>query len=393
MFFTKSLQTSCIRTARVRRDILLADLHTKIEACEQNTERANYLWRLSTLQNDANFENARAVADSIEYGNPRYTEADVRAANTFLSGIQYPEYGYSLKDGMRVYKAAKTKTIKTAKDLGKIDLAVSSFLFTHGKKDIPLADITRKQVKLWLNELDKSGKTKKNYLIFLRGIWNHAVDLEEIPEGNNPFDKHNVSTSDTQNYQLYTNKELLDIFADVRTQTKITYRLIPMMGLVTGCRLEELCQLRSEDVRVEDGVPYIHIRKGKTKAAQRDVPLHPWVAGEVQQQAKKTKGDYLFPSLPTRENGTRSDSMSKWYGRLKRKHGVTTRDKAFHSLRVHMATALERGEVPEETATFILGHERNFSMSYGTYSKGKTIKQLYDAVVAAKFPDGVLELP
>ncbi|WP_257286518.1 tyrosine-type recombinase/integrase [Endozoicomonas sp. SESOKO1] len=391
-FYVKSLGTSCIKTARIRRDMLLAEIHRKIEACEEDSDRANYLWRLSILQNDPNYEHAWERSQIIidpDYSE-RFNEADIKAANTFMYGTQYPEFGYSLKDAAKPYKEFKAQTLKSVKDLGKIDLAVTSLLFSMGLKDTPLTSITRKQVKHWLSQLDAAGKTKKNYLSALRGIWNYAVDLEEIPEGNNPFDKHSISTKDTQSYQLFADHELSAIFADIMEQPKVERRLIPMMGLVTGCRIEELCQLRSEDVKDENGVPYISIREGKTKAATRLVPLHPWIAGEVLQQAEKTKGDYLFPALSTREDGKRSDAFSKWFGRVKKKHGVTSRDKAFHSLRVHTATAFERGNVPEETATFILGHERNMSMSYGLYSKGKTISQLYDAVLAASFPDCVV---
>ena len=49
-----------------------------------------------------------------------------------------------------------------------------------------------------------------------------------------------------------------------------------------------------------------------------------------------------------------------------------------------MATALERGDVPEETATFILGHERTVSMSYGLYSKGKTVSVYTELFTGSK---------
>jgi len=389
-YLIQPLDTTKLSIAQKRRDVLLAELHQKIELSLAEDERSIYRWRLSTLTNNPDQDNARDLALILDHDNPWAKEQDIQAANTFLYGKQYSEYGYSLKDAAKPYKAEKAKVLKSVKDLGKVDLAVTSFLESLSVKDIPLTSITRKLVKQWINNIDKAGKTKKNYLSALRNVWNYAVDIEEIPEGNNPFDRHNISTKATQSYQPFEDNELSAIFAELMSQPRLHRRLIPMMGLVTGCRIEELCQLRSEDVKEEDGVPYISIREGKTKAATRLVPLHPWIATEVLQQAEKTKGDYLFPTLTTREDGIRSDSLSKWFGRLKKRHGVTRRDKSFHSLRVHMATALERGDVPEETATFILGHERTMSQSYGLYSKGKTIRQLYDAVLSAKFPECVV---
>ena len=54
-----------------------------------------------------------------------------------------------------------------------------------------------------------------------------------------------------------------------------------------------------------------------------------------------------------------------------------------------MATALERAGIPESTATWILGHERRLSMTYGLYSKGLALDQLSEAVEKIELPDWI----
>ena len=125
---SKSLGTSCIKTARIRRDVLLAELHQKIELSLAEDERSIYRWRLSTLTNNPDQDNARELALILDHDNPWATEQDIEAANTFLYGKQYPEYGYSLKDAAKPYKEEKAKVLKSVKDLGKVDIAIASFL-------------------------------------------------------------------------------------------------------------------------------------------------------------------------------------------------------------------------------------------------------------------------
>lgn len=378
-FYTKSLETGDIREARKRRDVLLGELQQQIDSIIGGDERSTYRWWLSLLENDKP-ENAQAVAEEIEADREGLPAQ--RAANTYLSGKEYPEYGYSLKDATASYKLFKESRLKSKKDIGKADLAVSSFLASIKVNDVPLESVRRRQVADWLEGLDKSGKTKKNYISALIGVWKRAEDMEEV-SGNNPFAGHTVSTSDTQSYQMFTDEELEAVFKVVLKESG-ERRLIPLLGLATGCRIEELCQLRVDDL-IEDGERlYIQIREGKTKAAERVVPVHSAVAEQLRVWAGGREG-WLFDLKET--GGKRSHALSKWFGRIKSKVVGADRSKSFHSLRVHMATAFERAGVVESTAAWILGHERKMTMSYGVYSKGMAWDQLTEAVEAIQLPD------
>ena len=78
-------------------------------------------------------------------------------------------------------------------------------------------------------------------------------------------------------YDADTLKKLFD----VKRKGAANYWL-PYLGLYQGARLEELCQLRVEDVKTEPGTGIVYLdihgrdgRKVKTQSSERKVPLHP----------------------------------------------------------------------------------------------------------------------
>jgi integrase len=57
---------------------------------------------------------------------------------------------------------------------------------------------------------------------------------------------------------------------------------VPIIGLFTGCRLEEICQLHLDDIRQERDVWVFDIndkkeKRIKTPSAKRIVPIHPFL--------------------------------------------------------------------------------------------------------------------
>ena len=383
-FFIKSLDTSDIREARRRRNALLMWLDQEIEKTIGEDERSKYrkwLIEVTRLQDDEqeNLENIDLELLQKEHGT-----AAVKAVNTVVREIEYKEFGYSLKDALLDYKAYKEQFIKNKKDIDRAVLAVDSFLAYLKVNDIPLAEIKRKHVMNWLAQLDKSGHTKKGYLSKIKGVWKRAYDLGEI-EGENPFMDHEIPTNTQQSYQLFADSELESVFALVRKETNMARRLVPLIGLTTGCRIEEICALRTGDVIMEGGHFFLNITDGKTAAARRVVPVHSILTKMLKKWLKEREGEeWMFDLNAVADK--RSHALSKWFGYIKKKVVGSDRTKSFHSLRVHMATALERAKVPESTATWILGHERKVSMSYGLYSKGMELSQLREAVESIRLP-------
>lgn len=67
---------------------------------------------------------------------------------------------------------------------------------------------------------------------------------------------------------------------------------IATLMITTGCRPEEICRIRRENVHLEKG--YLFNPYGKTKAARRKVPLSETAVAVLSKRLER-EGDYLFP--------------------------------------------------------------------------------------------------
>lgn len=146
---------------------------------------------------------------------------------------------------------------------------------------------------------------------------------------------------------------------------------LPLLGLYTGARLEELCQLHLEDVRRENGIWVLDIndrqeKRLKTPAAERLVPIHSALANAgfldyVEDLGKEGK-KRVFPELQQRRDGY-SQTASKWFGRYRKKIAL---GKDFHSLRhTFVDELLQLGADDKKVATLV-GHAEE-SMTSGRY--------------------------
>lgn len=169
---------------------------------------------------------------------------------------------------------------------------------------------------------------------------------------------------------------------------------VPLLGLLTGARLEEICQLHVDDIVQEDGVWCLDIndngRKSlKTPSSKRFVPLHDTLVRDLGflqyvERLKEEDETLLFPELEPKASGRFSDNLSKWFGRYRRKVQVQEgRDgkKDFHSFRHTLSHWCDNHKVPEKRAASLLGHAHE-SITYGRYSKNTAPRLLYEEIVS-----------
>jgi integrase len=116
---------------------------------------------------------------------------------------------------------------------------------------------------------------------------------------------------------------------------------VPIIGLFTGMRLNEICQLHLEDIRQEGGVWLFDVndmgsKKLKTVSSNRLIPLHSFLVEDLKlpQYAANlsNKEGRLFPELEKRRDGYGA-TASKWFGRYKKRCGLSGRKKSLHSFR------------------------------------------------------------
>lgn len=160
------------------------------------------------------------------------------------------------------------------------------------------------------------------------------------------------------------------------TQARSPYMFwLPVLGLVTGARIEELAALRLDDIKQIDGVWVVDInvkhRRVKNKSSIRQVALHPVIEqlGFPDYVALRRKQGHglLFPELGLRQ-GRRGVTASNWFARYLDRLGITGKDKVFHSFRHTLIDHCKQADLAESAIKDIVGHE-NSSVTYGLYGK------------------------
>jgi integrase len=100
----------------------------------------------------------------------------------------------------------------------------------------------------------------------------------------------------------------------------------PLLGLFHGLRLGEIAGLLVRDVAEEGGEPILLLRDGKrplkTKAARRDLPLHPELIrlgfpDFVERRRKETAGEeeLLFSGQKAYARNQWGRGLGEWFGR------------------------------------------------------------------------------
>lgn len=161
-----------------------------------------------------------------------------------------------------------------------------------------------------------------------------------------------------------------------------------LFGLLTGMRSGEICGLMAEDVIARGNLGrFVSIRPNavrllKSKAAEREVPLHGVLEGLL--DTVLPKSGRLFPHLSV-------DRVVKRYAYLRRQH-PELHGTVFHSTRKWFITQCERTGVPEHFTASLVGHQSARSankLTYGLYSAGISDAQKREIVEGVRVPQEV----
>nr|WP_275441852.1 tyrosine-type recombinase/integrase [Pseudoalteromonas sp. CNC9-20] len=196
------------------------------------------------------------------------------------------------------------------------------------------------------------------------------------PEGVNPFEGHKYSkkkkASRKEQRQAWEVEDVIKLVAKAKSKSgDANLHDLILLGAYTGARIEEIAQLKVEDVKTKDGITFLSIDESKSNAGLRDIPVHNDILPLVNSLVESSPDGYLLPKEKITSNGERSSAIGKRFGRLKRSLGYDERY-VFHSLRKTLSTLLERLGLHHNQAAEITGHEK-VGETYGTYSVGLTI--------------------
>lgn len=182
----------------------------------------------------------------------------------------------------------------------------------------------------------------------------------------NPFKTVRVEAKGkVKHYEAMTDSEVAQLLATEDPKIVGLLRLC----LLSGMRAGEAVGLVREDLVWKGNLGWFawirpnEVRTLKTDAAERVVPLHSCLTPML---ASLPPTGRLFPGLTV-------NVVTKQFGVLRAKAGITRPGVVFHSSRKWFVTECERAGVPEHWTASIVGHQSARSenrMTYGIYSAG-----------------------
>lgn len=259
-----------------------------------------------------------------------------------------------------------------------------------------------------------SPKSAKKALQALKSVLAHAVDNEWIES--DPSLKVSIQADDDmgddrlpfdedQLQLIFSQPTLVD--PDVDDDTIYWFFLLAPF---TGCRGEELAQLRPYNVRCEGGVWFIAIerdrkakrqeiartggiQKGvKTKTSLRKIPLHPLIvkAGFLKfvEHQKARDAEWLFDNMSANTKyPKRYTALSQKLNRRLRSFGIADSEFVFHSFRHSLKRFLRDDDrTKEEISDLLTGH--SFAPSVGRkYGSGAGLRTLNAAIARVTYPE------
>lgn len=256
----------------------------------------------------------------------------------------------------------------------------------------PFTDaVTRTNVQRWAHRLQQSDglsvASVNKFLSACRGYWGFLI-LEGVVEeasaeafravGPKKAAKTKAARSDQR--RPFAPSDLIKLLEAAKQAEDRPLGQLIWLGMWTGCRIEELCGLRTAEV--QHGC--LAVGDAKSEAGDRTVPIHSKLLPLVSHLCATSRDGYLLSGLTFNKYGDRSNAIGKRFGRLKDGLGFGPQH-VFHSIRKTVATELQNRLVPEPISADILGHDKP-TMTYGLYSGGAHVEVMREALEKLDYP-------
>lgn len=159
----------------------------------------------------------------------------------------------------------------------------------------------------------------------LHGFWEWLGQRGHVT-GDNPWSrqrfsarsKHGKKSKRPMTKRPFTDEEVARLLTGIDAQPLSD---MSRVAALSAMRINEIAELRVGDVAGGE----IAVRKGKTDAAVRSIPIHPDIAAILKKRtAGKPASGYVFHELATQRNAARSSAapICQLFTRIRRKLGV-----------------------------------------------------------------------
>lgn len=309
------------------------------------------------------------VSDLLHDELEELDRSDPKAARDFAKIA----YGKSLPTAHHLEAWLKTLN-NTPKTLDEKRLSVTRFAEAFPQTHL----VDRPKVRAWVRSLlDEKGlslATVTKDVSQVRGYWHFLQETGAIAGEDDHFREvlsrtKKKTRADTEEVRRpFTDEQLHRLLIEAEASGYPHLGSLIRLAMWTGCRIEELCALKLTEVSTDR----IKVTDAKTKAGDREVPLHSAIKPLVAELRAQSQDGFLLSGLTLNKYGDRSNAIGKKFGRMKDALGLGP-ELVFHSIRKTVATKLENAGVPEGIAADILGHKKQ-TMTYGLYSGGTSFE-------------------
>jgi integrase len=189
----------------------------------------------------------------------------------------------------------------------------------------------------------------------------------------------------------YSKKDVAKIISSLpRKPSTPEQYWIPMIGLYSGMRLNEICQLYVTDIILFEGLWCFSINGEKDKrlknvASERVIPIHPVLVElgllDYVENIRNSNNPRLWMNLGWTDITGYGNSFCKWYQRFNRIKVTDDPKKVFHSMRHLVTDTLKQAGVLETVIAELVGHSNGGSMTMGRYGKRYQPKVLLEAMM------------
>jgi integrase len=286
----------------------------------------------------------------------------------------------SLREVYELWIKSSPKSADTVASCGR-----ALKLFEEYSGNPPLSQLTRAQgdqFRAKLRELPTTSKTARDRFNWIKSLLKYASqDLELISKS--PWVGLEIKSRTTSQRQPWTNEHLSILLGheiwqkgslpkDSKAGGLAAY-WVPLLGIYTGARCSELCQLMLHDIETKATIPTIRItdegegQNVKSEAGHRTIPIHSeLIRLGFLDYVKSLEGPKLWPNLPQRD-GKPGGYFSQWFGTLRKSLGIPD-SIVFHSFRHTARSTLSSAGAPETVIDRLMGHESQGSVGAKVYT-------------------------
>ena len=256
-------------------------------------------------------------------------------------------------------------------------------------KNPNVTDITQSDITTyieWLFTKKTNPRTVDNKIGALRSLINfakkHGYFFGENPAaGRNILTKKQKLNADAPTWESTHIQQFFgsENFKKLR-ETEPDFYYICLLGVLTGIRVSALASIKKADLMVAlDGVSYIKIRKDKTSAGTREVPISAEIYQEIQKFLADREHLFNYSERVGAQKGS-SDPIRKRLEKLKTEIKLDGLGLNFHGFRKFFNNFLLQNEVPFEARCQYIGHEIDH-VNVATYGKKFSTAKLGSLII------------